>query len=51
MARGNHAGERFHVHPRQRDGGEVFDFGSVDKTETKEAALNILEGGLWSVIS
>ena len=30
---------------RDGDGGEVFDFGSVDKTETKEAALNILEGG------
>jgi wobble nucleotide-excising tRNase len=33
--------------PMKRDGdcGEVFDFGSVDKTETKKAALNILEGG------
>jgi hypothetical protein len=30
---------------RNGDGGEVFDFGSVDKTETKRAALNILEGG------
>jgi ABC-type histidine transport system ATPase subunit len=33
--------------PMKRNGdcGEVFDFGSVDRTETKEAALNILEGG------
>ena len=30
---------------RDGDGGEVFDFGSVDKTETKKSALNILEGG------
>ena len=33
--------------PMKRNGdcGEIFDFGSVDKAETKMAALNILEGG------
>jgi len=33
--------------PMKRNGdcGEIFDFGSIDKAETKKAALNILEGG------
>ena len=30
---------------RSGDGGTAFDRGSIDKTETKKAALNILEGG------
>jgi putative AbiEii toxin of type IV toxin-antitoxin system len=30
---------------RQGDGGTAFDRGSIDKTDTKQAALNILEGG------
>lgn len=30
---------------RKADGGEVFDSGSMDRAETKQAALNILEGG------
>jgi hypothetical protein len=30
---------------RNGDGGNTFDRGSIDKTETKKAALNILEGG------
>jgi hypothetical protein len=30
---------------RVGDGGEVYDSGSIDKAETKKAALNILEGG------
>jgi hypothetical protein len=33
--------------PMKRNGdcGAIFDFGSIDKAETKKAALNILEGG------
>jgi hypothetical protein len=30
---------------RNGDGGSAFDYGSIDKTETKKAVLNILEGG------
>jgi DNA repair ATPase RecN len=30
---------------RSGDGGAAFDTGSIDKTETKQAALKILEGG------
>jgi len=30
---------------RTGDGGQVFDSGSIDRAETKKAALNILEGG------
>lgn len=30
---------------RSGDGGVAFDRGSIDKTETKQAAINILEGG------
>jgi len=30
---------------RNGDCGEIFDFGSIDKAETKKAAVNILEGG------
>ena len=30
---------------RKGDCGQVFDFGSIDRTETKRAVLNILEGG------
>lgn len=30
---------------RSGDGGVAFDRGSIDKTETKQAAMNILEGG------
>jgi len=30
---------------RSEDGGEVFDSGSIDRAETKKAAIDILEGG------